>query len=163
MEYTNTGSVPSGWKELLEKNARIPASFDDDLINHHLAAAIYYVERHRGEAIIDKTCKQIYTSISNSYYLVFKPATITSIKVDGTAITTEDYTLYNSTTPSFFRLDTQTDDQVVEVEYTVTAPDAIRDDIKNFVMMLATAYYNNPEGLPAMDMKRINLHLTSLG
>jgi hypothetical protein len=164
MKINNTGSLPNGWKELLEKNLRLPANYSDDLINHCLESAISYVEKHLKIAIVNKNVVETFVRNQKSFYLTFVPTSVSSLKINNEVqVADEDYTLYSNGFPSFIRLEkTFYADDILEIDYHVSASGNVNSEVKNAVIMLASLYFNNPEGIPHLDLKRINIHLKSI-
>lgn len=153
----NTGSIPEGWRTRLEQNLRLPTGMDSDMLDDQLKAAIAVVEKHTGTCIIDKTVTELFSLPKIKYFYNYRPSTITTIKKNGEALTASDYTLYSG----FFILKSKAlRDDVIEVEYNVVSK--YNDDHKNVVIVIASALYNNPEGLGLIDMRKFNYLLNSI-
>lgn len=160
VEYTNTGTMSVSRQEL-EENLRLPSGMDQNLLERLILAATDYVEGMANICLVNKDVKVSYIGPLKYYNLKWKVDEITEVKVNGTALTDDDYILYDNN-PAYLKIKTEiANDDMVEITYKAAG----RADIykaNEVVIAYASALYNNPEGLDELDMRRINNRLTSI-
>lgn len=150
-EVTSVGLTDLG---LLRNNLRLPENFDNALLAQLWETALLHVEKHSGYALRAKTMVLTFFKQKN-YPLLYVPTLPVVVKRNGTATT--DFEYY----PNYVRMTVDLmDDEIIQVEYAVPAETNVR--ILNVAIMYASALYNNPEGIPEPDLKRINNFLTSM-
>lgn len=160
VEYTNTGMMTVSRQEL-EENLRLPVGMDQNLLERLILAATDYVESMANICLVNKDVKVSYIGNLKFYNLKWKVQEITTVKVSGTALTEDDYELYNNN-PAYLKINTTVlPDDVVEIEYKAEGKSDLYR-VNEVVIAYASALYNNPEGLDELDMRRINNRLTSI-
>jgi hypothetical protein len=168
MGIKKTGvTYPDTLKALLIKNLRLPsdiATDDDSLIVSNLKSAIDYLEDTLSISITAKTVTQQWGTDINKYILKWQPTAITSIKInDGDDIKAQAQVVKDSV-PSFFYLPytvySTTEDNVITCIYTCAA-ETPAPALEQLIIMLASMYYNNPEGLSVNDNRKVQILLNN--
>jgi hypothetical protein len=159
-------TYPDTLKALLIKNLRLPsdiATDDDSLILSNLKSAIDYIENVAKINITTKTVTQVWSSRQNKYVLVYQPESVTSIKINAGTDIKGTASIYKDTSPAFFFLPETSyadGDNVIQVEYECEGDD-ICGSVEQLVIAVASIYYNNPEGLPQNDQRKVQMLLNN--
>lgn len=153
-------SYPTTLEAMLRANLRIPDGMDTELVQLHLTAAIDYVEDQCGISITKKTVVQEYTLPLTKYKLKFLPETIDEVVVNDEDVT-DQVTYSEDVQPGyifFSEVYYNPDVNKIRISYSCKAMD-MPPALQVLVLSIASQFYNNPEGLPSPDIKRINMLL----
>jgi hypothetical protein len=157
VDFTNTSASPVTVQQM-EQNLRLPTGFDTPLIERLINAATDYIERTANVAIRSKNVIVTHLGNYSIYELKFAP---TNVVVSVNGIATTDFTL-SVNQPSYVKLTNKVQPlDEVKITYSVTG----RNDLhiaNEAIIIYASAMYNNPEGLEALDMRRINNFITTI-
>jgi len=159
-------TYPDTLKALLIKNLRLPsdiATDDDSLILSNLKSAIDYIENVAKINITAKTVTQVWSSRQNKYVLAFQPSSVTSIIINAGSDIKSTASIYIATSPAFFFLPETSyadGDNVIQVVYTCAAETPL-PAVEQLIIAIASIYYNNPEGLPQNDQRKVQMLLNN--
>lgn len=161
MQLIKTSVVyPTDLEGMLRANLRIPDGMDTDLVLLYLKAAIDYVEDQTGVSITKKDVVQEYTLPQTKYRLKFLPKDINEVLVNDDDMT-DDITYSEDVQPGYIFINDvsyNADVNKIRICYNCDAAD-IPPALSALILAIGSQFYNNPEGLPAMDVKRINMLL----
>lgn len=142
---------------LLRQNLRIPDGMDVDLVKFYLKAALDHVENQTGQNLTSKTVTQIWSLSQKCYHLKFKACTINSVTINDEDVSDKVvYSMDTETGVLFIEDVSYTGTDLIKVSYQTDA-DEINYDIQSLVLAVASNMYNNPEGLPQQDVKKMNM------
>lgn len=158
---TNTSCGPVTIEQL-QRNLRLPAGYDNELLEDILKGAVDYVERYCSVAVTNKDMTATFTLPMKQYGLKYQTGEITKVTVNGIDKVADDYVLYNKGNPGVLKLKNNIDyGDVLEVEYTVIGVWE-NDSINSAIIAYASAMYNQPEGLNELDLRFVNRRLDTI-
>lgn len=154
IKVTDIGSITGVTTTDLRNNLRLPPTIDEALLTTCLAAAVKHVEEATGQAIVSKNVTQAWIDNAQRLYLKYQADAVTTVKLADVDII-DECTIIKDVMPSVIILPTlEVGTNVVQVDYTCASH--MTPNLKNVIIMIASMYYNNPEGLGPIDQARIN-------
>ena len=152
--------------ETLRANLRLPEAMDDILLTTFLYAGIEYVERHTGATIWDQEVTQDFLSVDNAIRLKYYPDDCLIVSIGERELEEEvDYRIVKSN-PAYILPSEDIISEAREnrngIKVSYISKGKTDQQFINAVIMIASAYYNSPEGLAAADLSRFDNYLNTL-